>query len=127
MTNPTTTDNKSLDLVRRLDAFVWDNDNFDQDGLMIFARNVMGDIHRAFRDQDENARRLVSLSAELHDNIRAGRGTQFDVDRIAQTSRDLADSQSRFDSNLHTLRALLSSLATDDDSKAIVRSLFYIR
>lgn len=122
-----TTTNQTYDLVTRLDAFVWDSNNFDQDSLMIFARNIMGNINSAFRDLDQHARSLTDLSAQLNDNIAAGHGTSFDVDRIAQTGRALTDAQNAFDSNLTTLRSLLFSLAADDDAKATIRALFYIR
>jgi len=122
----TATINKTADLVENLDAFVWDSGNFEQDSLVTFARNLMADINSAFRDLNSNARRLADLGAQLNDKIAAGHGTSFEVDRIAQTGRELADAQTAFDSNLQTLRALLFSLTTDDDSKATVRALFTI-
>ena len=124
MNTPTTTDNKTLDLVNRIDAFVWDGSNFQDHQMKLFAIGLSGKITRSFQDFDQRAQNIADGAAYLRRNIDAGRPVHFNADSIARMSADLVVAQTNFNDNVDALRSFLLHLAQDDAARDAVAALF---
>ena len=123
--NTPTTDNKTLDLVNRIDAFVWDGSNFQDHQMKLFAIGLSGKITRSFQDLDRRTQNIADAAANLRRNIDAGRVVlSNDADSIARMSADLVVAQTNFSDNVDALRSFLMHLAPHDSAKDAVAALF---
>lgn len=124
MTTPTTTDNKTLDLVNRIDTFVWDPRNFQDQNMMLFARGLSNDIGQAYRNLDKARNHIADRAANMGRTLDRGSNTASDADFIQRLSADLVMWQTSFDDNVDALMRFLSLAAQDDAAKDAVAALF---